>query len=307
MSTRVSFLRLLSVLASLLCGTACDDSLKSVALIEETRVLGARVEVEADPLRGSPYPGEQASARFFLVAPDAEPNFSYALSLCAVHPTNIGFPPCVGAAFASATRIDPDTAELSLDFRVPADTDLKATPHALARGLICPSSRLNLGPEGSPSCASGSGTEVAFEFALGGSADSNQNPSFTADAFSLDGQPWPEAEQLSCTGDSLPQVAAKSLHTLGFTLADSNFEPLEQPTSVDPARETLLLSPFSTEGKLEHGFLALSADTPPEQRRVNFSAPAVEGSEPRLVRFYFVVRDARSGEDFAQRALCVVP
>ena len=28
---------------------------------------------------------------------------------------------------------------------------------------------------------------------------------------------------------------------------------------------------------------------------------------PRLVRFYFVVRDARGGEDFAKRALCVVP
>jgi hypothetical protein len=148
---------------------------------------------------------------------------------------------------------------------------------------------------------------VALEVAFGGTQDSNQNPSFAADAFSFDGQPWADSQQASCADGTLPQVTPQSLHTLGFTLADSSFEPLQQPTAVDPARETLLLSPFSTAGKLDHGFLSLSADTPPEERRVSWSAPAVDGSEPSLVRFYFVVRDARSGEDFASRVLCVVP
>lgn len=269
-------------------------------------MLGARIEAEADPARTSPYPGEQASLRFFVVAPNAEPNLSYSLSVCAVQSTSIGFPACKSSPFASAVRADPSGSEPRLDFTVPADVDLQATPHALARGLVCPNSGLNLTPDGNARCDAGSGTEVAFEFALGGTAGSNQNPAFTADAFSLDGQPWPETSQTACVDGSLPQVTSKSLHVLGFTLADSDFEPLEQPTSVDPARETLLLSSFSSAGKLEHGFLALSADTPPGERTVNWGAPAVDG-EPSLVRFYFVVRDARSGEDFATRTLCVVP
>ncbi|HEY0463485.1 MAG TPA: hypothetical protein VGC79_04720, partial [Polyangiaceae bacterium] len=90
-------------------------------------------------------------------------------------------------------------------------------------------------------------------------------------------------------------------------LASSDFETLTQQTSVDPGRETLLVSPFSSTGKLSNGFLSLTADTPPDERRVYWDAPAVSEAPPRLVRFYFVVRDARGGEDFAQRALCVVP
>lgn len=307
MSARTALLRFFSVFAPVLCCAGCDDSLKSISLIEETRVLGARLEVEADPGRSSPNPGEQASLRFFLAAANAEPNFSHALSVCLVHPTSIGFPPCAGAPFATATRVDPSSAELRLDFRVPPDVDREATPHALARGLICPDSGLILGPDGSSSCVSGSGTEVAFELALGGTPESNRNPSFAADALSFDGQPWPESQPISCAEPSLPHVPASSWHTLEVRMKDADFEPLSQPTAVDPARETLLLSPFSSAGELEHGFLALSADTPPEQRRMSFHAPAVAGSEPSLVRFYFVVRDARAGEDFAQRALCVVP
>jgi hypothetical protein len=148
---------------------------------------------------------------------------------------------------------------------------------------------------------------VAFEFSVGGTQDSNLNPSFAEDALLLDGEPWLATPQTSCEDDSLPRVTAKTPHALQVTLPDSDFEPLSHPTSVDPTREALLVSPFSTAGKLEHGFLALNADTPPEQRRVSWGAPALANGLPQLVRFYFVVRDARSGEDLANRALCVVP
>lgn len=307
MSKRTSRSSFLTLVATGLCGVACDDSLKNVSLIEETRVLGARVESDSDTTDAAPKPGEPASLRLFVAAPNGTPNFSYAISLCAVELTNLGFPACAGAPFASTERLTASHADARLDFVVPADIDWQATPHAFARGLICPDSELTTAADGSHGCVSGSGKEMGFEFSLGGGKDSNQNPAFGDDSFLLDGEPWLASPEASCDSGSLPQVAAKSVHSLRITLGDENFEPLAQATSVDPAREMLLVSPFSSAGKLNHGFLSLSADTPPEQRRVDWSAPALPDGLPSLVRFYFVVRDARSGEDFTRRALCVVP
>jgi hypothetical protein len=307
MSARTSLLRSLSWFVFALASAGCDDSLKSVSLIEETRVLGARVEVEQEPLRSSPHPGERASLRLLVAAPDGAANFSYALSLCAVRLTNNGFPSCDGAPFASAVEIAPSTKDARLDFQVPQEVDLETTPHAFASGLVCPDAGLQLGTDLVPRCLMGTGTEVAFEFALGGPEQSNQNPSFAPNGLALDGATWPASTEMSCEGDSLPRVPTKSRHVIGIDLADSDFELLPRSTSIDPARETLLASSFSSAGKLDHGFLALSAETPADQRRVSWDAPPSADGIETLVRFYFVVRDARGGQDFAERALCVVP
>jgi hypothetical protein len=307
MSERTTLPLFLSLFVAAVGGVGCDDSLKSVSLIEETRVLGARIEVEADPTRSSPKPGERASLRFFVAAPNAEPRISYALSVCAVELNNLGFPPCASAPFASAVQAEPSGTPASLDFQVPEDLALESTPHAFASGLICPDSGLDFGTSSAASCLSGGGTQVAFEFELGGPEQSNRSPSFGADALSLDGEPWPASAETACDPGPLPQVLAKSRHALQIVLADSDFELLTRETSLDPARETLLVSPFSSAGELSHGFISLSADAPANQRRVSWDAPALDAALPSLVRFYFVVRDARGGQDFTSRALCVVP
>ncbi|HEY0466395.1 MAG TPA: hypothetical protein VGC79_19430, partial [Polyangiaceae bacterium] len=209
MNARASLSGSLAGCALVLCGAGCDDSLKSVSLIEELRVLGARVEVEADPSRSSPNPGERASLRFFVAAPSGEPMVSHALSVCAVRLVNNGFPPCDSAPFASSLETDPSTAEPQLDFQVPEGVDLRATPHAFASGLICPDSGLNLGPTGAPSCVTGSGTEVAFEFELGGPDGNNHSPSLAAETLSLDGEPWPVSANPTCDDGSLREVTGK--------------------------------------------------------------------------------------------------
>jgi len=308
MNARVSPPLSASLFVVALFAAGCDDSLKDVSLIEETRVLGARVESQSDPVRGAPLPGETASLRLFVVAPDGAANFSYGLSVCAVRLTNFGFPPCASAPFASTDEVEASRTDAHLEFVLPADIDLQATPHAFAHGLVCPDSGLNLAPDGSRRCSSGTGKEVAFEFPLGGTEDDNKNPAFGADALLLDGEPWPAAnDDSSCDVASLPRVKASTVHAIRVTLPDADYEPLPQSTSVDPARETLLVSPFASAGKLEHGFLSLSVDSAAEERRINWSAPSLADGLPRLVHFYFVVRDQRSGEDFTSRAACVVP
>jgi len=305
MNARLSFPQPLfcALLGAAFFSFGCDDPLKSVSSIEETRVLGARVEVESEPTRSSPNPGENATLRFFVAAPGGEPNVSYALSVCAVSPTNTGFPSCAGAPFAVALQAAPSTAAPELDFQVPAGLDLEATPHAFAQGLICPNSGSSVNASGVPSCDDGLGTEVAFEFDLGGPDQTNQSPTFADDALSLDGAPWLviDPTDTACPG-GLPEVSAKTSHRFGIALRDGDFEPLRQVNPQDPARETLLVSQFSDAGKLSHAFISVNANTPAESRAVNWDAPALTGDAPTLARFYFVVR-----EDFTARALCVVP
>ncbi len=300
-----SLLRSLLGAAFLVMG--CDDSLKSVSLIEETRVLGARVEVDGDPTRSSPQPGERAQLRLFVAAPDAPARASYALSLCAVSPVNSGFPNCAGAPFASTLQAEPSTSAPELDFQVPADLDRTATPHGFAQALVCPNSTTKQAENSALSCTDGAGTELNFEFDLGGPDYENHSPSITERALALDGEAWLESDPKAGCPDGLPAVAAGSKHSIGITLQDSDFEPLVQTTAIEPGREALLVSQFSSAGKLNHAFLSVSADTAAADRQVTWEAPAVSAHAPTLVRFYFVVRDARGGEDFATRALCVAP
>ncbi len=296
------------LLGAAVLGAGCDDSLRRVSLIEETRVLGARVEVMADPQRSSPKPGESALLRLFVAAPSGAPNVGYALSVCAVSPTNNGFPTCAGAPFASTLQAEPSLEPPQLGFTVPAELDLAATPHGFAQAWICPESVASVASDGTPSCAEGIGTEVAFEFNLGAPDESNQNPTFTEAALTLDGAPWPAFDpgNSACPG-AAPELSAGSKHTLAVALDDEDFEPLLQATPAEPARETLLLSAFADAGTLSHAFLSLSAGASVGERQLSWEAPGTGGAAPQLVRFYFVVRDARGGEDFTTRAVCAVP
>jgi len=296
-----------TLLGAVFAITGCDDSLKAVSLIEETRVLGARVEVDSDPTRSAPRPGERASLRLFIAAPNEPALVSYALSVCAVSPVNTGFPSCAGAPFASTVQIEASAAAPELAFVVPADLDLAATPHGFASALVCPNSSINADEIGAPTCTAGAGTEVNFEFDLAGPDQQNHNPSITANALTLDGAAWPAADAAAACSGNVLAVNAGSSHRLSITLRDADFESLLQTTNIEPARESLLVSQFSSAGKLNHAFLSVEADTPADQRAVSWDAPAPTGNEPALVRFYFVVRDARGGEDFATRAVCVTP
>jgi len=260
-----------------------------------------------DPTRSSPAPGERAEVRFFVAAPSGQPQVSYALSLCAARATNAGFPNCDGAPLASAREAEPSNAAPELSFEVPTAVDLDLTPHAFVQGLICADASSSVSPDGVASCSVGAGTELAFEFEWGGKDPQNHSPTLTEEALRLDGAPWAFTEagpDAGCSGQ-LPEVRASSSHRLGVSLEAADFEPLQPMNPQDPARETLLVSQFSDTGTLDHAFLSLSADA--QSGEVNWTAPPLTGQSAAVARFYFVVRDARGGEDFATRALCVVP
>jgi len=282
----------------------CDDPLREESLIQETRVLGARVEVEGDAGRASPAARETAHFSAFLAAPDGAPSAGYALSVCGVQPTNSGFPSCATPAFGSVLQPDSRLGNPNFDFTVPADLDTSKTPHGFVRGLICPNDTAAVDANGDPSCAAGPGETIAFEFDFAGPGEDNQNPSFAADSLTLDGNPWPVPDE-SAGCEALPQVALGTKHSFGVALRDSDFDSLVQTTAEDPTRETILLSQFSTAGKLAHLFVSLTPQTPTSS--TDWDAPSQADAANPITHFYFVIRDSRGGEDLAERALCIAP
>jgi len=292
------------VFGAALVASGCDDPLKEESLIQETRVLGARIEVVGDEGRASPLPGEMAHFSAFLAAPDGSPSAGYALSVCGVQPTNSGLPNCATPAFGSALEADAMPGNPSFDFTVPTELDASKTPHGFVSGVVCPNDSAAVDTNGDPSCASSPGEPIAFEFDFAGPGEDNNNPNFTADSLTLDGSAWP-APDPAATCDALPQIALGSKHSFGVALADGDFDSLTQTTKEDPTRETILLSQFSTNGKLAHLFVSLTPQTLTSS--TDWDAPSKPDAARPITHLYFVIRDSRGGEDFTERALCVSP
>jgi hypothetical protein len=277
---------------------ACDDPLTRVDLIANLRVLGARVEVEGDPGRASPAPGESASLRWLVAAPTRDPELGWAFAICNAAPPGSSLPSCAGEPFQTSSADVPVTGEPRLDFTVPSDIEGDALA---VFGTVCSRSAPTFDGD-QFSCEGGGGREVALDFLLEKNGTTNTNPILAPDALLLDGTAIPEG--IDC--GALPAVGKGSKHTLSLTLSESDRDPIEQTASSEPPKEELQLSHFTTAGKLESSFTVFEAEDTDLRAGVSWTAPKSAPADA-LVRFYFVVRDLRGGSDWIERAVCVSP
>ncbi len=292
---------------SLFVIAGCDDPLKPVDIIQEPRVLAARMEVEGAPERQSPAPGEAARVRWLLAAPDGDAEAGFALVACPSLPLGRNDVSCTGSAFASVASAP--SATPVFDFSVPSDVDVSRSARAALLGVLCPGASGQLEAEAF-SCASGEALPVRLDFELASAERSNLNPSFTPDSLSFAGAPWPEQALPSgdCRGSGLRELSASSgEQTLRVTLPPSAREELVQLSSADPARETLTLSHFASAGDLSSAFSVIPSNAEALSAELRWAPPGDAVASGTLVHFWFVVRDGRAGSDFTERAVCVVP
>ena len=277
----------------------CDESLKSVELVAEPRVLGARVEVLGDAARAAPAPGETATVSFLVASPELTPSVGFALAACSAAPHEGGRSACAAAPFAEVSSEDGQAAIASLDFDVP--TDLDPSGRIAVLGILC--------PEGSPSANGAScdgadpGTPVTLELELAHADDVNSNPELEADSIGFDDDVWTELPAVDgdCTGLGFPEVGVKTKHTITVELDASDRDALPHPDALDAKRESLQLSHFATAGDLTRAFETIAWDSDQLSRNVSWTAPKAAG----LVRFWLVLRDFRGGSAFVERAVCV--
>ncbi|MBN1605654.1 MAG: hypothetical protein JW940_03435 [Polyangiaceae bacterium] len=295
---------------------ACGDPIHPAQVIEKARVLAARAEVQTDPERATPEPGEEATARWLVVSPGKMPRLGWTLVACEPTPVATGANEC-GHKPLATSRVDPDDVSMpELSFTVPEQYRGSAV---LVAGILCfggtppeVDDMLRVWPRAS-GCDGGRGQAVTFEVTAEQNEEaSNLNPSLQDDRFELHGQPWlvpPSPIDAACAesagGAELPLVsrASKKLE-VRYVSEGSDREP-----TGDGSGESLLLASFSTGGKLERTFTVIEwkgAGSKPETR-VDWTLPGHVSETGDLVRFHFVTRDSRGGADWTERAVCVVP
>jgi hypothetical protein len=286
----------------------CEDPLKSVERIEEPRVLAARVEVEGDPGRASPAPGETVHLSLLVATPTGDAFSGLALVACPALARGRGLPSCHLPPLASLST-GPGSQRPSFDFSLPTELDADESPHLLVLGRVCPGATGSVDGE-QTRCSDGGGLRVSVDVDLARAGASNTNPAFAADGISFDGAPFPALPVPAsdgCQGLGLPELAPGGEHLIAVALPDGARDELVQETSADLPRETLELAHFVSAGELDHVFTRILPDATELGSVVRFSPPAEVAASGTLVRLWFVVRDGRGGSDFTERALCVLP
>lgn len=303
-----SGLPLLSVPLALSFGAGCEDPLSLPQRIEDTRVLGARAEVQGRAGQAWAEPGETLDVSWLVVAPEGEPSdLSWRFEACLAAPVNAGPSECVADVFATVAGQGAPAFQVTL----PADT--QQAPQVALHGVVCRGSEASAGAD---ECRSGVSLPVGLNLGIAAEELRNELPSLGGVPIFLGDQPWgepPATEPSDCGGDAaLPRVKAKSTTTIRLELGTVPRDELgEERAGFDQIgdRETLEVDWYSDAGKLSTpvGFVEADDARANPELEVAFEAPKLDAGEARWVRFYFVARDRRGGNDWQRRGLCVVP
>jgi len=307
----------LALAASVLCW-ACGDPIKEPQLIEETRVLGARVEVDGDSERATPEPGESITVRWLVADPGEQLQRTWAFAVCAAADVARGTPLCLAPPFAVIESNQPAFGEPSFGVTVPALGALHDAPQLSVLGVICTGGRAHLGEDWGDTYCEGSVTQeslVSLDVALQQDELSNHNPSLAELDVRLDGSPWPEADAgggalAGCAvlePDALRVTAGSEEHLVTFTPAPENQEPLPTSHPQDEPLEELQLQHFVTAGELERAYSNLDHTSVGAEVQILWDAPTEVGPDGQIARFLLVARDLRGGVGWTERTLCVLP
>lgn len=291
--------------------TGCGGDLPTASHLERTRVLGARVQVTADPGRADVLPGEAATVEWLVAGPRAPGSLAWAFAVCdSIEGSCVGGP-AMSVEGTGAPVLAPFTAAPAVD----------AVHRQLMLGVVCDGGAPSLPPgaAGTPGCGSAAASTNIVRFSIpmpaAGEAP-NHHPNLANDVLELDGASWTAAPAGDAGGPcdaaaGLPTIAAgREDVPIRFVTDADDREMAVPPAGGAAAPEELQLSSFATDGELEGSFDDIpSTDTSPDADfETKWTAPAVKdvAAGGLVVHFHFVVRDGRGGLDWTHRALCVV-
>jgi len=314
----ISVVLVLGAIAAMLLAVGCSTDLPVASSLERTRVLGARVEVAADPGRAEVTPGEAASVSWLIAGPSAPATLDWAFALCTTGGADCADAPQPIAAGSGAPVVVP--------FTTPDAAALGTDLLPLMLGVVCADGTVGVNPNAPlPTCTGpgASGTPVRFTVPVApDGATPNRHPGFTNDVIELEGAAWDPATATAATGDAcdattgLPVVTATAVGAEVVKqhiriVSDGDDRETFTPEGAAAAQlEELQISNFTTAGKFESSYAAIFAtDTRPDADvTVKWEPPkaATVGAAGQIVTFHFVVRDLRGGLDWTSRALCAV-
>jgi hypothetical protein len=311
-------------------GVACGDPFEPASRVTDNRVLGARAEVDGDPRRAWPMPGETLTVTWLVVDEGPARPLTWAFAWCPAAPTAFGDPFCVEGASPTllAPQLEPAAGPPISSIDVPEGDALLGADTLLLLGIVCADGTLQLSPESledldalDDACvgegAKASPVMLSVPLQLGDAT--NHRPAIQE--VRLDGQGWPEPADATldmatdtCPEDpSVPHVQVPPGTEDGIRLAlevtgDSHERFTSETTGGEAVTrtESLRIQHVVTAGELPRLFSVLD-DADDTVAELEWAAPPPEdrSSDPQLVRFHFVVTDGRAGTTFTSRALCL--
>lgn len=303
MRRAAGWLALVAVGAAVACGPQADPAW----LVTKPRLLGARTTVEGSD-RASPAPGERAEVELIVVATDTpDPLVSWTLAACLAAPTSNGDGLCAGAPFAFDIQTTLGGGPPRLFVDVPADAPPRSS--VLVLGAVCVGGDLDADLiSGEARCVGAEARDpmlVTYRVPVG---TGNLNPVLADEAITLGGEPWPQMPLIAPCADLLQAQIGDAARMIRVDLSGAGREMLED------GPEALLLAHFTTERELERQYSVVEPEQDPAATPLEIEwTPTVEEGDPappaegRVARFFFVLRDDRSGAASTTRALCLRP
>src|SRR6185503_5792072 len=120
----------------------CGPDFAPASLIDKTRVLGARIEVEGAPDRAAPMPGETANVSWLVTAPAGTSPLAWTFAACL--PGTVGGQSSLGSVDAPLARFDGTASPPRISIPVPAAANLGGSASMVLYGQICS------GPDSTP-------------------------------------------------------------------------------------------------------------------------------------------------------------
>ncbi len=306
---------------ALVC-VGCGDTVDPGSLIDKTRILGVRAEVDADATQSWPQPGDAVTTRWLVASPDAIEPIGSAYFACIPAGTAFGPGQCEGEPFAFG--INPPTVpangEIELPLTIPTELD-DGQDQVLMFGAFCFGGRISTDLEGvfesgNPCAGEGRGRIAILTVALD---LGRQNAHPEIQEVAINDVPWVDAAPALPTTCAENPTLPNVVHTGGTdeeieivvnATPDSRetfMTEVGDPPETVERQETMRISVYSTHGVFSSQFIFIDEDEDGGAADVNWVLPEVEEipAGGQVVNFFFVMRDVRGGVHWQSRALCL--
>jgi len=329
----------------LLTLAACGESFAPASVVDDLRVVAARVEVEGKAPRANPDPGDRITITNLVIDRGYEPGsentlspppLQWSLVACVPAPSLLSIPLCDTVIPCEGCEATPPADPLAVpvvSFTVPGAEELDATEatQVVLQGAVC--------AEGAPA-----GLDAILAFVTGESDVLNpcQNPEnqgrFISVQVPIETDPDnpndnPEIENVTIAGGAwpppfdqgvprdFPNAQCADFLDPAFEVIRAGSPPVLIELAATPesfqtfveddmgerveATEEMQVSWLADGGGFEFSFGFIAL--PATSVTIQWAPPAFANPQGTLVRFTFPMRDGRGGVDWVERGLCILP
>jgi hypothetical protein len=265
----------------------CGDPLSDPARLEESRILGVRMQV--DDGSATLRPGAAAEFQVLIAGQDGTPAARFEYQLCVAAESDRGVPQCEEEPFVEAIV---DLGDTPIGFTVPEDVEVGA--RVVLLGVVCLESEPVL--RGEPLGWACTGREaplrLSFDSRVADDEDANSHPDLSEIEVRVDGDRVviDSATFDEPCAEAATRVRRSSGHALEISLGSGARE----------RGEALQISHFASRGSLERQFSFVPpGDTPTVALNWDEEDAAAE------VRLALVVRDGVGGVSWVNTGFCL--